>query len=104
MPWGSAFEEIYILGRWKRPGTRYPNILRTSCSISSIAKKIGHPTPKPVELMEDLISQLPPGSIADPFAGAGSTLVAAKQQGRRAVGVDLDEAYCEIIAKRLEEI
>jgi DNA modification methylase len=63
--------------------------------------RVGHPTPKPVALMERLIAKCPPGVVADPFAGSGSALLAARANGRQAIGVEIEERYCEIAANRL---
>ena len=107
-PLNAAFmlqdEEIYILGKgWKKSSPPMRSVLPTTESRTSEVIKIGHPTPKPVSLMEQLITRAPDGIIADPFAGSGATLVAARNLGRKAIGVELEEKYCEIIANRISQ-
>ena len=65
-----------------------------------------HPTVKPLDLMKYLLTLLSTptgGLILDPFAGSGTTLIAAKQLGRSCVGIELDEHHCEIIKGRLDD-
>jgi len=54
-------------------------------------------------LMRWCISLTPPGTVLDPYAGSGSTLVAAKSLNRRAVDVEVEERYCEVAANRLRQ-
>ena len=107
-PLNAAFftnhEEIYVLGEgWRKSSPPLRSVLTTTEHRAEAARIAGHPTPKPISLMGKLIDRCPPGVIADPFAGSGSTLVAAKFMGRRAIGVELVERYCEVIAKRLAQ-
>lgn len=64
-----------------------------------------HPTQKPVDLMKWCLGFLPDdiGVVADPFMGSGATLVAAKQCGLQAIGIEIEERYAEIAAKRLNQ-
>lgn len=101
-PWISADEEIYILGKGfiGKPAHTVYTTHEARSGGDGLSAQVGHPTPKPVPLMEMLIEKCPPGTIADPFAGSGATLIAAKNLGRKVIGVELEERYCDIIAKR----
>ena len=64
----------------------------------------GHPTEKPLELIKWAIEESrTSGTILDPFMGSGTTLRAAKDLGRKCIGIEIEEKYCEIAAKRLAQ-
>lgn len=96
-------EAIYLIGKWPSGIGGRSSVFATKHQITgshgAVAKNGGHPHTKPSDIMEALIT-MTTGTIADPFAGSGSTLVAAKALGRKVIGVELEEKYCEIIANR----
>ena len=99
----NIWEPILMYGR---PPTRLPKDLYTL-----VPRNLGrgpereHPCPKPLELWAWLLANIsaPGETVLDPFAGSGTTLVAAKHLGRQAIGVEIEESYCEIVAKRLAQ-
>lgn len=62
-----------------------------------------HPAPFPLKLPLKALATTPAGTVLDPFAGSGTTLLAAKLQGRRAIGIELEERFCEMAAQRLSQ-
>lgn len=101
LPWRPNVEEIYVLGTGF-VGRRSSAVLRFDAPSPNFGRR-WHPTEKPTALMATLVGKCPPTVVADPFMGSGSTLVAAKQLGRNAIGVEIEERYCEIAARRLAQ-
>lgn len=64
---------------------------------------VGHPTPKPLTLMRQLVAAFGQhaDTIIDPFMGTGTTLRAAKDLGKRSIGIEIEEAYCELAVAKL---
>jgi site-specific DNA-methyltransferase (adenine-specific) len=100
-------EAIYLMGKWSSGIGGVSSVLATAAPLvgspNGIAARGQHPHTKPQDVMETLLAHCPAGVVADPFAGSGSTLLAARNSGRKAIGVELDERYCEVIAKRLDQ-
>lgn len=84
--------------KWNAGGKHGNYILPT-------AQGEGHPTSKPLPMVSDWVQRFTDhgDTILDPFAGSGTTLRAAVDNGRKAIGYEIDEAYCEVIAKRLSQ-
>lgn len=77
----------------------------TGLSSTEGAEKVAHPCPKPYGWMTWAVqlASLHGETVIDPFSGSGVTLQAAKNLGRKAIGIEIDERYCEIAAKRLQQ-
>lgn len=102
LPWKPSHQEIYVLGRGFT-GRRDSDVI-TAAPVQSLGYNGRlHPHQKPETLMKQLIDKCPPGVITDPTCGSGTTLVAAKALGRKAIGVEEDEQYLETIATRLAQ-
>lgn len=116
LPWGPQHETIvfatYEISKANR-AKGYGNLsarLRKGSVLRCLRAQSGavnhHPTEKPVDILRQMIesSSVLGETVYDPFAGSGSTLIAAAIEGRSAIGCEIDERYCETAARRLSEI
>ena len=95
----SHWEPVLVYGK---------NPMQVDCKVfpaSTNSVGIDHPCPKPEKVWSWLISDGCPigGSLLDPFMGSGTSLRVAKDLGRKAIGIEIEERYCEIAAKRMAQ-
>ena len=105
--------EVVLIGEKKNngSGSRWfggkatENIIRPGTAKKIILSAQDHPTPKPQALMGFFVKNHTDMDhlVLDPFMGSGTTLRAAKDLGRQAIGIEIEERYCEIAAVRLAQ-
>ena len=102
---GSQYERIYESGVGDNNWCVYNHYLVNSSVAASYSGDVfnEHKAQKPIKLVEELIGRTDSQTILDPFMGSGTTLVAAKQLGRKCIGIEMEEKYCEIAVKRLRQ-
>lgn len=104
-PWGfTCWQPILVYG----PDPYLARCLGSRADViehSETAEKNGHPVPKPEGFWKKLLVRVaqPTDVVLDPFMGGGTTLRVAKDMNMRAIGIDIDERYCEIAAERLSQ-
>ena len=101
--WGfSNWQPIFYYGKdpYGGKGSKFDSFMSVEA-----AEDNGHPCPKPIAQWRKLTERvsLPSETILDPFMGSGTTLRAAKDLGRKAIGIEIEERYCEIAAKRMSQ-
>lgn len=103
MLWG--FQNLAPVLLYGTAPNRHLGAKHTTIRSSDAAEKNGHPCPKPLKWMTWLVDlcSLPGETVIDPFAGSGTTLRAAKDLGRRAIGIEINETYCQIAVSQLAQ-
>ena len=101
-PRGAHLGTVHLQTAWRETGTRLMTSVIRAKNLRGLAI---HPTEKPVDLLRPLIEYAcPPGGLVlDLFAGSSAVLDAARQTGRRAIGIEANEAYAEKAARRLSQ-
>lgn len=98
-------DRLKTLADFELAWTNFDRPARVFESTRNAEPRHGHATEKPVRLMQWCIEHAGPTEmILDPFCGSGSTLVAARILGRRAIGIEINPAFCEIAAERINAV
>jgi DNA modification methylase len=108
--WGfNQWQPVLVYGGdpfLKRCMGRRPDVIITAAPNNGSDKRRAHPCPKPTEAWQKVLQRVSPDpndTIIDPMMGSGTTLDVAKYSGRRAIGIEIEERYCEIAANRLAQ-
>ena len=98
-------EPVFLVGPWPFQNVKWSALLTSRGAFRGhTAAETGHPHAKPIDLVSLLIERIPTAqNILDPFMGSGTTLRAAINLGRKAIGIEIEERYCEIAVKRLQQ-
>jgi site-specific DNA-methyltransferase (adenine-specific) len=101
---GQGWEPVVFLHK-KGVRSKWNGGGKSGVWIHPVVQNEGHATVKPLPMVTDWVRLFtnPGETVLDPFAGSGTTLRAAKNEGRKAIGVELEERYCEIAARRLSQ-
>jgi site-specific DNA-methyltransferase (adenine-specific) len=101
--WRNQHENIVFAshGKPKEMGDRSQGSVLRCSPVSPLSRL--HPTEKPIRLVAQILAAVPWSCVLDPFMGSGPVLLAAKEMNRRAIGIEIEERYCELAAKRLSQ-
>ena len=97
----NAWEPIFIYGDTKKARFGQDYLLYNTLNFNKGDEK-NHPCPKPLSLWQYLLGNFG-GIVLDPFLGSGTTVVAGKKLNRHCIGIEIEEKYCEIAAKRCSQ-
>lgn len=90
--WRTDVEPIFLLGPWPKRNAERSSVVESRIGLQRLQAGDSHPHAKPLDVMIQLLSACPPGVVLDPFMGSGSTLRAAKDLGRLAIGIEVERA------------
>lgn len=101
-PWRWDLVLIHAFGKATFGRPEFSSLMVTG-GTKTLSLDTGHKSPVPTEVMSWLYRPFAPGVALDPFMGSGSVMLAASEAGGSAIGIEIEERYCEIVARRLAQ-